>query len=53
MVIVSLGEGLDVPAQIINNRTMVPVRYISERLGAKVSWNETKRTIQIVKEKNN
>jgi hypothetical protein len=46
LVIGSLGEGLDVPAQIINNRTMVPVRYISERLGAKVSWNETTRTIR-------
>lgn len=51
LVIGRLGEGLDVPAQIINNRTMVPVRYISERLGAKVSWNETTKTIQIVKER--
>lgn len=30
---------LDVPAQLINNKTMVPVRFVSEALGAKVTWN--------------
>lgn len=29
---------LDVPPAIINGRTMVPVRFISENLGADVSW---------------
>ena len=28
----------DVPAQIIDGRTMVPVRYVAEALGAKVDW---------------
>lgn len=30
---------LDVPAQIVNSRTMVPVRVIAEAFGADVQWN--------------
>lgn len=30
---------LDVPAQIINNRTMVPARFISESMGCDVTWD--------------
>ena len=30
---------LDVPAEMINNRTMVPVRFIAESLGAYVGWD--------------
>lgn len=29
----------DVPPQIINGRTMVPVRWVAEALGAEVSWD--------------
>ena len=29
---------LDVPAQIIGNRTMVPARFVSESLGCVVTW---------------
>lgn len=35
----------DVPPQIINGRTMVPVRAIFEALGADVSWNEATQTV--------
>jgi len=35
----------DVPAQIVNGRTMVPMRKIFEALGATVSWNDTTKTI--------
>lgn len=35
----------DVPAQIINDRTMVPMRTIFEKLGAYVDWNEDTQTI--------
>lgn len=39
---------LDVPAQIINGRTLVPVRFISESLGASVIWDETIQTVTII-----
>lgn len=38
---------LDVPAQIVNNRTLVPLRFISESLGAVVDWNESTDAIYI------
>ncbi len=34
----------DVPPQIINGRTMVPMRVIYESLGAVVSWDDTTKT---------
>jgi hypothetical protein len=34
-------------AQIVNKRTMVPVRFISESLGANVNWNANARTVVI------
>lgn len=41
---------LDSPAKIINNRTMVPIRFIAEELGCKVEWDEIKREVTIIKE---
>jgi len=41
--------GLDVPAQLQNGRTLVPLRYISETLGATVEWHEITNTVEIVK----
>ncbi|MBE7047066.1 MAG: copper amine oxidase N-terminal domain-containing protein [Ruminococcaceae bacterium] len=38
---------LDVPASIINSRTMVPVRFISEMLGEKVEWDDATKTVMI------
>ena len=38
---------LDVPAQAINQRTLVPVRAISEAFGAEVEWDENTRTVVI------
>ena len=38
---------LDVPAQLINSRTLVPVRAISEAFGCKVDWDGTTRTVII------
>lgn len=35
----------DQPPEIINDRTMVPVRAIFEKLGAKVEWNAATRTV--------
>lgn len=38
---------LDVPATIKNNRTLVPLRFISEILGTTVEWDVTTKTINI------
>jgi len=38
---------LDVAPQIINGRTMVPVRAIAEGMDAAVRWNEDERTVTI------
>ncbi len=35
----------DVPPQIINGRTMVPIRAIFEALGAEVSWDDATKTV--------
>ena len=40
---------LDVPAQIINSRTLVPVRAISEAFGCSVSWDGNTKTVTITK----
>jgi hypothetical protein len=39
--------GMDVPAMIINGSTMVPIRFVSEALGAQVNWNDPSRTVMI------
>jgi hypothetical protein len=33
------GKDLDVPARVINGRTMLPLRFVTEELGAKVGYN--------------
>ena len=41
------AKSLDVPAQIIEGRTMVPVRFIAESLGCKVEWQADTKTVVI------
>ncbi len=41
---------LDVPAQIINSRTMVPLRAVSEAMGKDVNWDPDAREIYIEKD---
>lgn len=38
---------LDVPAQLIQSRTFVPVRFIAESIGAEVKWDGDTRTVII------
>jgi len=40
--------GMDVPAQLINDRTMLPLRFVSEFFGAVVNWNNDTRSIEII-----
>lgn len=44
------AKALDVPAQIVEGRTMVPVRFIAESLGCKVDWDGNTKTVIIVDE---
>ncbi len=37
----------DVVPEIKNDRTMLPIRFVAENLGAKVSWDEETRTVTI------
>ena len=38
---------LDVPATIISGRTMVPLRFVSESMGAQVEWVQSTATVAI------
>jgi len=38
---------LDVPARLVNDRTMVPLRFVSEALGAQVSWDAKTNTATV------
>lgn len=38
---------IDCEPQIINNRTMLPIRFVAEYFGASVTWNADTRTISI------
>lgn len=44
------SENKSVMPYIKGGRTMVPLRFIAESLGAEVAWNEENQEIQIVKE---
>ncbi|HIV86278.1 MAG TPA: copper amine oxidase N-terminal domain-containing protein, partial [Candidatus Monoglobus merdigallinarum] len=41
---------MDVPARLINDKTMVPLRFLSENLGFDVSWDEETRTAIVTTE---
>ncbi len=45
-----VAKVLDVPAQIINDRTLVPVRAISEAYFCDVEWSGAARTVYILTE---
>ncbi len=40
-------KALDVPAQIINSRTMIPARAVAEAFGCNVDWDGTTQTVII------
>lgn len=40
-------QEIDVPAEIMNNRTMVPLRFIAEQLGLKVQWEQETQTVEL------
>lgn len=40
-------QSLEVPSQIVGNRTLVPLRFVAETLGAQVGWYGQSRVITI------
>ena len=40
---------LDVPSKIINGRTLVPVRFVSDCFGVKVDWDGTMQKVILTK----
>jgi N-acetylmuramoyl-L-alanine amidase len=40
-------KGLDVPAMIISERTLVPLRFIAEAAGLTVAWDDLSRTVSM------
>lgn len=49
LVVEQTGPGLDTPATIVSGRTMVPIRYVAESLGANVTWFASTQKVEIVK----
>lgn len=41
-------QTLDVPAQLIDGRTMVPARFVSESLGARVLWDGNTESVYVI-----
>jgi len=41
------AEMLTVPPEIINNNTMIPVRFLCEKLNMNVEWNDSEKTVII------
>jgi N-acetylmuramoyl-L-alanine amidase len=41
------GFNMAIPAKIINNKVMIPVRFVSEALGLKVEWDNATRVVNI------
>ncbi len=48
---IQMGDGslltIDVPAQVVNGRTLVPLRAVSQCMGAEVLWDGATKTINI------
>lgn len=41
------SKAMDVAPFIVNDRTVVPVRFVAEALGAKVDWDDATKTVTI------
>lgn len=42
-----VAKTLDVPAQLVNGRTLAPLRFVGEAFGGSVSWNSDTQTVSI------
>ncbi|MBS3950267.1 MAG: hypothetical protein KGZ53_06365 [Peptococcaceae bacterium] len=41
---------LDVAPLILNGRTLVPLRFVAENLGADVTWDESTQTVNVIRQ---
>lgn len=41
------AAAMDVPARLVNDKTMVPLRFLSENLGYTVTWDEATKTATV------
>jgi len=39
---------MDVPAKLVSDKTMVPLRFLSENLGYNVEWDEATKMVKII-----
>ena len=46
----NVEKSMDVPARLINEKTMIPLRFLSEELGYQVEWDESTKTVTISEE---
>lgn len=50
---IQMGDGslvtIEVPAQVVNGRTLVPLRAVSQCMGAEVKWDGHTKTINIIR----
>ena len=44
------AKTMDVPARMVNDKTMVPLRFLSEQMGYTVTWDQENNTAIIAKE---
>ena len=49
LVIGELSYDIDVPTQIVDGRTLVPLRFIAQAFGATVNWSESGGIIEIIR----
>ena len=47
VIVNGLEQRLEVAPRIINNRTMVPLRFVAELLGMDVAWNSATSTVTV------
>ena len=43
----NVEKPMDVPARLVNEKTMIPLRFLSEELGYHVEWDEATKTVYI------
>jgi len=47
MYVNNVSQQIDVPPTIIEGRTLLPIRYVVEPLGAKIFWDDVERRVTI------